>query len=195
MRSVVRATVVGAAGGLLIISAAIASNFGSTQPSITTPQNAVSLGNDRYHHIHQAAVTNQTLRASISAVITYLNVGGIVTLHESSPPVDVSALAGNYPDTTFIGWANCPPSATTTGSHPKRTCYGQQVFFNYDWWNVYYSSETFRQWIICHELMHTLGLRHAGGATCLRTPLPPGTPQPAYPYLSQHDKDHLNSEY
>ena len=94
----------------------------------------------------------------------------------------------------FYGWVNCPNSAQTGGSHPDRWCYGQKLTINltYDGgFSTWYGKRA----LACHELGHTVGLRHpnvSGRNTCMYT----GAPDNATSYTySSNEVNRLNQEY
>ena len=75
------------------------------------------------------------------------------------------------------------------GSGSTRWCRGQYLRYNATYSNVYPARS-----VACHELAHTMGLQHnyhsgASGDSCTTTspPIPD--------YLSEHDVNHLKSNY
>ncbi|MBB3044477.1 M57 family metalloprotease [Nocardioides soli] len=85
---------------------------------------------------------------------------------------DVRIMDGEYGDTPAYGWTDCPSSATLGGTHPNRWCYGQVLRINYALaaaWDTTWG----RRALACHELGHTVGLRHEDASdpssSCMKT--------------------------
>lgn len=105
---------------------------------------------------------------------------------------DVWATSGDYGQNGVFGWVDCPPSATTTGSHPGRTCYGQHLYLNqYSGYAYGFDTENERRFQTCHELGHTVGLNHPTSAytTCMNSGNLSTTA------LGSHDVNHLDAHY
>lgn len=98
---------------------------------------------------------------------------------------DVCVYDGNYHDNGFWGWNACDD--WTEGSHPNMICHHNVTRFNH-----YYESEPNYdyQHIACHELGHTVGLRHDWRtSSCMNG-------NGVYSNtLSSHDKNHINGYY
>lgn len=118
---------------------------------------------------------------------------------DADPYPDVIASDADYGNNGLLGWVECPPDNTgELGTDPYRSCRGQRLRYNaYYWFNAtYYDTQTNRRKIACHELGHTVGLRHwndyhTGTGSCMyNSPLTASTTG-----LSQHDRDHINAYY
>ncbi len=162
-----------------------AHNFGSVAP-VGTPLSSVSLGNDWYHTIKL-----DTMEATQTAAMTYAmdNVYTPLTdLHMAyDPNYDVRGFDYTYGLNGAVGWVICPPPPVSQGgSHPNHWCYGQELRFNLSY-GSYYDTQTERRWVACHELGHTVGLRHHDGS-CLNISGPVLT-------LDADDIAHLNATY
>lgn len=68
---------------------------------------------------------------------------------------DVRVVDGTY-DNNQLAWVNCPSGATEGGSNPNRWCYGQKLTVNL----AFDLPTAGRRYVACHELGHTVGLRH-----------------------------------
>jgi len=114
--------------------------------------------------------------------------------------VDVRAYDGYYGSNGAWAWTQCDPNATYGGdsSNHTRYCRPQLIFYNYTYggsWDSYFG----RRYVTCHEVGHTVGLRHSSndglglgdnnGASCM------------YPdvlmadQLDSHDRSHVDSYY
>lgn len=179
---------------LAISSAALAfTPFGSTAPA-GSPQNGVSLANNKWHYVWDANVyagLQSDLRWSRDNVYGATDLD---TYTGTSGTHDVAAYSNDYGDNNAVAWVNCPSGATTSGTHPNRTCYGQTMYFNeYIDYADFYNTQARRRFVTCHELGHTIGLRHQMSFTsCLNTR---GTPL-AINYISSHEEaSHVNPQY
>lgn len=111
---------------------------------------------------------------------------------------DVIAKDVNQPATLAIAWTKCATGATYGGSTSAGTrwCKAQEFV-----WNVAFdslvNSTSNKQMVACHELGHTLGLRHraVGNSTCMVS----STIDPPYvnPWTNTngHDQGHLEDRY
>lgn len=82
------------------------------------------------------------------------------------------------------GWASCR-NGYRSGRDPNATCHYQVVRIN-----TRYSPPRVR--IACHELGHTVGLRHTGQqASCMKRTVDGGNSNT----LSSHDRAHINNRY
>lgn len=82
------------------------------------------------------------------------------------------------------GWASCR-DGSRSGRDPNATCFYQVVRINTD-------TSPPRVRIACHELGHTVGLRHTDeNASCMKQTGAGGRSE----VLSRHDRDHINGHY
>ena len=87
-----------------------------------------------------------------------------------------------YGNNGLRGWNAC--AGTAVFAHPNQQCWLQWVRFN----DIYTSPAA--NALACHELGHSLGLRHSTDtASCMFTPGPTST------VLTNHDRAHLNAAY
>lgn len=114
---------------------------------------------------------------------------------------DVALGDAYYGDNNAFAWASCPPLATTFGFHPTQACFNQEVRFNASYMGAYTTAAE-RQTIACHELGHTVGLRHWNNpddghhaqypfSSCMYTP----SGQANRTGLSGIDANHIDDTY
>ena len=115
-----------------------------------------------------------------------------------TPLTDVIAFSGDYGDNGAAGWVYCPSDAPQgINRFDHRWCRHQELHLNHNArYGLFFDDEASRGHIACHELGHTLGLRHWGnppetdgpvGATCMNANTPNGPTS-----LHPTDVDHLN---
>lgn len=165
-------------------------NFGSSGSSGTSgTTNGVWLTNNNNFVVGKRVLTS-TYATGVNNTINndYDNISGFTAnAYTASSCSDASYDAcvydGNYQDNGFNGWNQC--AGSTSGSHPNRQCSVTYVKIN-----EYYSPPATR--IACHELGHSVGLRHKNvTASCLMQTSEGGTSS----VLNYDDRDHLILEY
>jgi hypothetical protein len=210
----VRVRTLVAALGILLGGAAltpVAANHGG--PSVGSllscdrpvdPPRCVSVGNDRFHYVYIDASVPAALAESVRhAIAEYDTTTDLVVIEQASltPVTDVIVYAGDYGVNGAAGWVNCPPAARQgTNRHGHRWCQGQELYFNLNArYGGYFGDVASRDYMACHEMGHTVGLRHWGNPPRSEWPAAPTCMQPDEPNgpttLDIHDRDHLDAYY
>lgn len=111
---------------------------------------------------------------------------------------DVRVYDDDYGDNNVYGWVECPTTATTGGgtNYPNRWCYGQRLRFNLEETYAGYWDTSFGGgFVACHELGHTVGLRHEADIFefgCMQVDTPDFAVSNTY---SEEDVDHVLGAY
>ncbi len=167
-----------------------------------TPPRCTSVGNNFTHHVYFDVTLTDGLASSLADTMaedyepTKLT---MVVDEEVTPSTDVIAYSEDYGENGAAGWVACPPDSPQ-GTNPSghRWCQGQELFLNLNpRYAVFFDDDASRDHVTCHELGHTLGLRHWGNppesngpaaATCMNSNTPNGPT-----HLHQIDIDHINA--
>jgi hypothetical protein len=115
--------------------------------------------------------------------VEFVDVGNV------TPSQGVLVLEVTNPATTVVAWVDC--YVGSSGVDPYRTCQVSALYVNDDNTNTSTSGNvSYPRGVACHELGHTIGLRHTSGDTCLYNPA-------SALRLStvQHDRDHSKAFY
>lgn len=217
------AVLVLAAAMILSMAAAPAraSNFGSTRdvngysdtcgfeignsgwkPVLTV---CVVRANNRYHAVRLSYVGNQWPgmdTAVTSSLANDYNPTDLVAYVDNSDPYpDVIVYDYYYygTDVGRFGWVDCPADNTGVGGAGSYTwCRGQKLRINASGISRYRNTSSTRLGLACHELGHTLGLRHRStNGTCSDTDGVTNSAGLKYwnPGLASHEINHLNWAY
>jgi hypothetical protein len=168
------------------------------------PPRCVSVGNDSRHYVYIDASVPRVLAAAIRRTLaqdyepTHLRMR---VQSRITAATDVIVFAGDRGQNGAAGWVFCPADApqgvTVRGD---RWCQRQELHFNLNpRYAAYFADRASRDYMACHELGHTLGMRHWGSppqtdgpaaATCMTPDNPDGPPN-----LHRYDRRHIDHYY
>jgi len=175
--------------------------FNCDRPGVFPPR-CTSVANDLRHSVFFDSTLTDSLAESLRDSLaedydpTAL-VASVAT--ELTRATDVIAFSQDYGDVGAAAWVYCPPDAPQgTNAEGDRWCRMQELHFNLNSrLAVYFEDDGSRDHVACHELGHTIGLRHWGNppdsaepaaATCMNADTPNGPT-----VLHQIDVDHIEA--
>lgn len=173
----------------ILAPAASATNFGSAgTPGTGGTANGVWLTNNNIWNVGRMSLT-ATYSTGVAQAVeeeyedSDLNAAALNPATCDDAGYDVCVFDANYGDNGLNGWNAC--AGSTSGSHPNQQCSLAWVRIN-----QFYSPPAKR--IACHELGHSVGLRHTSTqASCLKRTADGGNSST----LTAHDIAHLNAAY
>jgi len=184
-----------------------ATNFGSTactDPPDARGRGCVSVANNIYHaatYVNLGETTQAIpgLPTAMTAALADLNGTALVAYRDESDPLpDIRVQDWNWGALSgVVAWTECPVDHTGEGgTNPHRWCRGQRLKFNVYYWvsaTNYYDTPSQRQNVTCHELGHSVGLRHRADSfgTCMWT----HAGDFAHSRYDDHDRAHINGYY
>ena len=154
------------------------------------------MANDGNHKVYfYANVTGGKAQAILDA-IGYYDTNTDAVVYEYPLFYDVTIQIGSFPTIQALAWGQCNPSAQYGASDPNRWCVSQYIMWNTFFESTHYSTQAKKAFIGCHELGHTLGLRHTSRTTtCMRTATIVPNFVPTTKVLDSHDTSHINTHY
>lgn len=83
------------------------------------------------------------------------------------------------------------------GTDPRKWCRPQRIFYNLAFEQNYFPTDNPKRYIACHELGHTIGLRHSNESTgtCMISATITPKYVPTFTTTSGHDRNHLLAWY
>lgn len=168
------------------------------------PPRCTSVGNTRHHYVYFDASLTDELAAAFRETMAEDYQPTALQMYEQAELAaytDVIVYSQDYGDNGAAGWVYCPPDAPHgTNFRGHRWCQHQELHLNLNArYSAYLGDDGSRAYVACHELGHTLGLRHWGNppetdgpaaATCMNADTPDGPTD-----LHQFDVDHINDYY
>jgi hypothetical protein len=170
-----------------------------------TPPRCTSVGDDLTHNlVFDASLTDGLAAAMRRSMFNAYDLPTKLTLVEQpelTDQTDAIVFSDDYGENGAAGWVYCPTDAPQ-GINPSghRWCRQQEIHFNINpRYSLFFNDDGSRDHVTCHELGHTLGMRHWGnppetdpeggiGATCMNANTPDGPT-----HLHQFDIDHINA--
>ncbi len=167
------------------------------------PPRCVSVANDRWHHVYIDPSVPPALAQSVRNAIADYDSTALVVIEQARLTVvtDVIVYADDHGPNGAAGWVNCPARAAQgVNRRGDRWCRGQELHFNLNArYAVYFADAASRDYMACHELGHSVGLRHWGNPprsdgpaadTCMQPDVPNGPTR-----LHAFDRQHLDAYY
>ena len=195
-------------GGQVGVGVAIADHGGREIGSFlpcdrpVTPPRCTSVGDNRLHFVAFDPSLDAGLASALEHAmeVAYDEPTRLTVIRQEtvSRATDVIAFSGDYGDNGAAGWVYCPADAPQgINGVGDRWCRHQEMHFNLNpRYGVFFGDDESRRHVACHELGHTLGLRHWGnppetdgpvGATCMHANTPNGPTG-----LHETDVHHIN---
>ena len=179
----------------------IGSLFNCDRPGVDPPR-CTSVADNLVHHVHFDQSLTEGLASSLRDTMVEDYTPTDFTMIEQ-PEVtwqtDVTVFSQDYGDNGAAGWVYCPTDAPQgINSSGHRWCRHQELHLNLNArYGAYFADDASRDHVTCHELGHTIGLRHWGNPpasrgpeayTCMHANTPDGPVS-----LHQIDVDHINA--
>jgi predicted Zn-dependent protease len=146
---------------------------------------------------HTVYVTTATLDADMRSamrhaisVYSFVDEFAVVEWTTSSG-VDVTAHQGNFGNVGYWAYGRCATTSQHGGSDPHEWCKPQLIYFNMTHPTNWDGTPQGRRAVACHELGHTMGLRHSisSQSSCMRDA------RTSWDNITTHDEAMLNGWY
>lgn len=198
-----------ASGALVSASGPATTNFGSSYDHICDADRySQCRADNRYHgvYVNVAGSYGAQIRWSMENYTFY---APPITMFEIYPPAldkDVEVLLTTRNDVPALAWTQCMGAPGTSGMQyggsdatHTRWCRPQRLYYNTYYEAGYFPLDNPKRYIACHELGHTIGLRHWRSGEPVATCMVPATitPKyvPTYTTTSEHDRPLIAQNY
>lgn len=173
-----------------------------TEPEV--PPRCVSVGDDARHHVYIDPSVPPSLVASVLRAMREAYGSTALRMIEErvvTNRTDVIVYAADHGQNGAAGWVYCPPDAPQgVNAHGDRWCRQQELHFNLNAsYAAFFADDDSRTHLACHEIGHSVGLRHWGNppitdgptaATCMNADTPNGPTR-----LHRFDREHIDAYY
>ena len=168
------------------------------------PPRCVSVGDNFRHYVYIDASVPSALAESVRRAMREAYAPTALRMIEQRTVnrlTDVIVYAADHGQNGAAGWVYCPADAPQgTNGQGDRWCRHQELHFNLNArYAAFFADDDSRTHLACHEIGHSVGLRHWGNpprsdgpaaATCMTADTPNG-----HPNLDRRDRAHLNAYY
>jgi predicted Zn-dependent protease len=167
------------------------------------------VANNYVHGVNFSSTLTGEWTDALEETIAYYNDNSELVVWGSAPYTTTNDVRAATVVTAngLWGWTRCVSTPTQTGTLlatpppfaiDTKWCIPQLIYFN-DQYEGYYNTLNRKTAVACHELGHTMGLRHRSTTpvACMRSTPINRSPEPdlVYPSPGGHDLNHLNAFY